>query len=108
MRKALFPVAVIFLVLGSKYAFTQNASPYWSLAGNSNATTSSKLGTTTSIPLNLTTNNATRLFISTTGNVGIGTTAPSTKLHIVDQVNRSGYFKPLMIYNPSLATGQHV
>lgn len=43
------------------------------------------------------------------GNVGIGTTSPTRKLHIVDALDRgSGYFKPLVMYNPSLATGQHV
>jgi hypothetical protein len=68
-------------------AMAQNTSPYWSLAGNSNATTSSKLGTTNSIPLRLTTNNSTRLYISTGGNVGIGTTGPVQKLDVNGNIN---------------------
>ena len=60
----------------------QNASPYWSVSGNSNATTASKLGTTNSIPLRLVTNNIERLHIDVTGKVGIGITAPKGQLTI--------------------------
>jgi hypothetical protein len=55
----------------------QNTSPYWSLVGNSNATTSSKLGTTNAIPLRLLTNNVERLRVDATGKLGVGTTAPA-------------------------------
>jgi hypothetical protein len=58
----------------------QNSSPYWSLTGNSNASSSSKLGTTNAIPLRLFTNNAERLRIDPTGKVGIGTTTLPGKL----------------------------
>ena len=52
----------------------QNTAPYWSLAGNSGTTASasSKLGTTTALPLNLVTNNQTRLRIFGDGRVGVG------------------------------------
>src|SRR4051812_28304796 len=51
---------------------TTNAQS-WNLAGNSNATANSKLGTTNAIPVKLTTNNQTRLFVNaTTGNISIG------------------------------------
>ncbi len=46
---------------------TVKAQTTWNLAGNSNATSSSKLGTTTSTPLKLTTNNKTRVFIDAAG-----------------------------------------
>ena len=82
MRKALFPIACLFMVLCSKQAFVQNASPYWSLAGNSNASTSAKLGTTNAIPLRMLTKNTERLRIDTLDRVGIGTTAPLQKLHV--------------------------
>jgi hypothetical protein len=60
----------------------QNSSPYWSLAGNSNSTSTSKLGTTNAIHLRLFTNNVERMRILSTGLVGIGTTAPNARLHM--------------------------
>lgn len=78
----------------------QNISPYWSLTGNSNASTSSKLGTTTATPLYFYTNNTTRLYISSTGNIGIGTTSPSYKLHVTG----SGFFAANLGIGASLAS----
>lgn len=49
----------------------------WKLNGNPNATSTSKLGTTNAVPLNLTTNNQTRVLINPAGLIGIGNTAPS-------------------------------
>lgn len=60
----------------------QNTSPYWSLAGNNNASSSAKLGTTNADPLRLTTNNLTRMYVSDNGNVGIGTTNPQQRFHV--------------------------
>ena len=60
----------------------QNAAPFWSLAGNSNATPSSKLGTINANPLNLTTNNVPRIYIAANGRVGIGTTIPISQFHV--------------------------
>src|SRR5689334_19740854 len=76
MKKNLLPLPVIAITnrLLALYVQAQNTSPFWSLAGNSNATTLSKLGTTNAIPLRLTANNGTRLFINAAnGNIGIGT-----------------------------------
>ena len=67
----------------------QAAAQDWRLAGNSNATSSSKLGTTNSIPLNLVTNNATRLRIATDGKVGVGTTAPQQRFHVEGSANQA-------------------
>ena len=47
-------------------------------SGNSSST----IGTTTSHGLNLVTNNADRMFIDASGNVGIGTGSPSDRLHV--------------------------
>jgi hypothetical protein len=64
-------------------------STSWTLTGNSNAKTSSILGTTNAIPLRLFTNNAVRAFISTTGNFGIGTVSPQQRLHIEGTSNQA-------------------
>src|SRR6266496_211933 len=82
MKKIFLSLATLFaLVTGTN---AQNTSPYWSLAGNSNATSSSKLGTTNAIDLKLFTNNTEKMRITTSGVVSIGTIAPnaSAKLDI--------------------------
>jgi hypothetical protein len=59
--------------------FAQNTTPYWSLNGNSNATTTaSKLGTTNGIPLRIFTGNKLRMFISATGTINIGNSNAAT------------------------------
>ncbi len=63
----------------------QNSEPFWSLAGNSNATPSSKLGTLNYTPLLLKTNNLSRIYISPDGKIGIGTNSPTTQLHVEGQ-----------------------
>src|SRR4030095_4761657 len=67
-------MAFAIAVSGSlQIANAQNTSPFWSLAGNSNASTTSKLGTTNAKPLQVVTNNQTRAVIdATNGNIAIG------------------------------------
>src|SRR5258706_1314830 len=74
MKKIFFFITALCMFL--IYANAQNTSPYWSLAGNSNAVTGSKLGTTNLIPLSFFTNNTERMRIDTGGRVGIGITTP--------------------------------
>ena len=70
------------LVVNFQNAAAQNTAPYWSLAGNSNASAASKLGTTNSTPLRLMTNNLERLRIDSAGRVVIGTTTARGKLTV--------------------------
>ena len=49
-------------------------------------TSNFQVGTETNHPLFLLTNNATRVLITGGGNVGIGTTSPGTKLHIISDL----------------------
>jgi hypothetical protein len=61
----------------------QNTSPYWSLGGNSNASATSKLGTTNGINLGIYTNNSERIrILSTNGYVGMGTLTPGARLDV--------------------------
>lgn len=64
----------------------------WLLSGNLLPDSTSKvLGSTTAQPLNIITNNTNRMIVSSGGNVGIGTTSPSTLLHLKTGVaNTSG------------------
>src|SRR6185295_4606436 len=81
MKKISFFIAALFLVM--VYGNAQNTSPYWSLAGNNNATPASKLGTTNDVSLRFYTNDMQRMIInSAAGLVGIGTAAPNSKLHV--------------------------
>lgn len=73
MRKIVFAYFMLIVaVLHSETSFGQ-----WQLTGNSNATSTSVLGTTNAFPLNLVTKNLSRIFIDTSGRVGIGTTSPA-------------------------------
>ena len=81
MKKICFFLTALFA--GVVWANAQNTSPYWSLAGNNNATPASKLGTTNDISLRFYTKNVQRMIInSAAGLVGIGTPAPNSKLHV--------------------------
>ena len=82
MKRIFLPVTM--LLIFETVINAQNTSPYWSLAGNSNATSSSKLGTTNSVDLRILTNNTEKMRITTAGSVGIGTTSvnSSAKLDI--------------------------
>lgn len=53
----------------------------WALGGNA-VLSAQNFGTTTNFDLPLITNNLERMRVTNAGNVGIGTTAPSTQLHI--------------------------
>jgi hypothetical protein len=80
MKKFFLSVALLSSVV---LVNAQNSSPYWSLAGNSNVTGSSKFGTTNNYSLRFYTNNTQRMVInSAAGLVGIGTAAPTEKLHV--------------------------
>jgi hypothetical protein len=89
MKRSLFfsgAIALILTLVSHQKLSAQDTSPFWSLAGNSNASsTTSKLGTTNARNLRLFTNNIERMHINyTNGYVGIGTTSPTYRLQVVN------------------------
>jgi hypothetical protein len=67
------------LMVLSQLVLAQTGS--WKLAGNS-LTGTEKFGSKNSVPVNFITNNSPRMTLTTTGNLGIGITAPKAKLHV--------------------------
>ncbi len=64
------------------FSYGQNISPFWSVAGNSNTSLSSKFGTTNAQPIRIFTNNLERIRVAIDGNIGIGTIASDYKTSI--------------------------
>lgn len=82
-KNLIFILPVVFTMLFSiQTGIAQNSSPFWSLGGNSNASATSKLGTTNSIPLRFLTNNVERVRIDASGRMGIGTSSPVNLLTV--------------------------
>lgn len=81
MKQIFFSISILIIL--SINVIAQNSSPYWSLAGNNNVNKSSKFGTTNDYSVRFYTNNIQRMIInSPAGFVGIGTTAPTERLHV--------------------------
>lgn len=116
MRKISTLLFATVLVALFQNANAQNTSPYWSLAGNNNASATSKLGTTDATSLRIYTNNVQRITVLyNNGYVGIGTTAPTELLHVNSaagtnafraQIN--GNTKLLVHSNGGVAVGANV
>ena len=93
-------IAIIIMSCNTLSTLAQS----WSLTGNSGTTSSNFLGTTDSKKLSIRTNNKNRITISSSSDVGIGTTSPASELHLVGamQIDRSsigGSTTPGMILN---------
>lgn len=66
-----------------KLASMSDATANWSLGGNSGIDSAANfIGTLDGQPFTIKTDNAARMVVSSTGNVGIGTTTPSAKLNV--------------------------
>jgi hypothetical protein len=83
-KPSLHPILLLVsTLLIFQAAEAQNTSPYWSLAGNSNTSTTSKLGTTNGVSLRFVANNVQRMLIShNNGNVSIGTNTLDARLTV--------------------------
>ncbi|MEP7170630.1 MAG: tail fiber domain-containing protein, partial [Bacteroidota bacterium] len=87
IKKSICVTAMIAWALCTQTAHAQ----WWSLTGNAGTTPGTNfLGTTDQKALYLKTKNLTRLAISASGNVGIGTTAPGYKLDVAGDASLNG------------------
>jgi hypothetical protein len=78
-------------IIGNKYVVggdTLDLSNVWLQGGNAFGT-AGVLGTTDNNDLRLFTNNTEKIHVTTAGRVGIGTSTPLAKLHIVDTIGTS-------------------
>ena len=86
MKKIALSTFFIMIVVGITQAQSYTS---WNITGNSLPTISVDtyfLGTTNATPLRIRTNNQDRMYISKTGNVGIGTNNPQAKLAVNGEI----------------------
>jgi trimeric autotransporter adhesin len=78
---------------------------FWGLTGNAGTLASTNfIGTTDNKSLRFRTNNTEKMIVDSTGNVGIGTTAPAEKLQVVDgniSMKTIGTTTPVLKWNAS-------
>src|SRR6266498_1082942 len=79
MKRTKIKLIILLLTVLQQISIAQTGS--WKLAGNS-LTGTEKLGSKNNFPINFITNNSTRMTLTTSGNVGIGTNAPEGNLHV--------------------------
>jgi hypothetical protein len=100
-----FPGSTNEVLLGNA-TFAALPSLAWTLSGNSGTNSNNNfLGTTDNVGLTIRTNNTARMFITPTGDVGIGTTTPVSRLNVHNGhlaiTNSDNTARELRLYEPS-------
>lgn len=83
-KKKLMIAIMIFMAMFNVQAQIGEQGEDWNTRGNFAANGSNFLGTITNYPFSLKTNNVVRMYIDTSGKIGLNTTIPYQMLHIVD------------------------
>ena len=87
MKKLTFIFTVLLFSIADTTVFAQS----WSLTGNAATNTATDyIGTSDSKALKIKTNNQVRMYIKSSGDVGIGTQTPLSKLHVNGVVTATG------------------
>ncbi len=86
MKKTNIAAGLITCLFTATAMMNANAQS-WSLNGNAGTTTNNFLGTTDAKALTIKTNNAKRITITSAGKVGVGTTNPTSRLHVFGGTN---------------------
>src|SRR6266536_1143841 len=79
MKRTKIKLIILLLTILQQISIAQTGN--WKLAGN-RLTGTEKLGSKNNFPINFITNNSTRMTLTTSGKVGIGTNAPEGNLHV--------------------------
>jgi hypothetical protein len=90
---------------GNQLLFIENTGTYHLYAGLSSNV--GIVGSNNATPLSLQTNGVSRVYLDTTGNVGIGTTSPSAKLDVAGDIRLGGTatYNSVSVYNNSASGG---
>jgi hypothetical protein len=90
-------LTAVALVAATALSVPQQAnSQSWRLAGNNDATASSKLGTVINQPLKVYTNGVERMRVDVSGRIGIGTTTPNNSALLDLSSTSRGFLAPRM------------
>src|SRR6266496_2144952 len=79
MKRTKIKLIILLLTILQQISIAQTGN--WKLAGNS-LTGTEKIGSKNSFPINFITNNSTRMTLTSTGLLGIGTASPEANVHI--------------------------
>lgn len=94
------------LAIGSLSMCQVTNAQNWLLTGNAGtSSTTDFLGTTDSKPMRIKTNNQVRMYIKSSGDVGIGTQTPTSKLHVNGVITATGGTSN--DWNTAFAWGNH-
>ena len=102
MRKLMIVFVALLFCMPNNKVYAQN----WLLTGNAGTNSNTDyIGTSDSKPLKIKTNNQVRMYFKSSGDVGIGTQTPTSKLHVNGVITATGGTST--DWNSAYAWGNH-